>query len=226
MEVNYQMRCCGVKELNQLSSYGSAEAAMLGFCGILYPSPEQMKQRWDLTLKRAEQDKVDPYSPGYLGGWTTGAVYDNVAQYSRFRFGIFTEARSQDAIDEGRKGYGYEYGHKFADLIRKEKLGSLVCTEKHELNPNSGQYVKVWVWGIDHTALQAWYKKNRKDKSWVQKKMFDVIVNVAPAVSIFASPPTDCGTTPASAGNGITLNSASVILGSLDQGPTTATQNR
>lgn len=208
MEVNYMMRCCGVKELNTISSYRSAKEAMLGFCAIIYPEKERVKERWDLTFERAKTMKYDPYSYGFLGATSTGAVFDNPLQYSRFRFGIFTEAISQNSIDTGRTGWAYQYGQMFAKLIQDRKLGSLVSTEKHELNPNSGQFVKVWVWGIDHEALKKWYNKNREDKSWAQKKMSDVIGTVESAVTSLNSQPQAYAATLGFAANEPNLNNA------------------
>jgi hypothetical protein len=211
-EVNYLMRCCGIKEINGLSYHTTAKSAMLGFCGVIYPDPKENEAKWKRACELAEKERVPYYHPGFTGGTTSGATYDSVEQYSKFRFAIFSEAIHPVYHGEGRKGWAYQYGRMFAKFIQDNKLGSLVTTENHELNPNSGSLVKVWVWGIDHDALKAWYKK--ENPRWEQKPMSDVIGSAAPAVSAFVSQQMGSGTTVMSAGSVPTLNNGSTTLAS------------
>jgi hypothetical protein len=105
----------------------------------------------------------------------------------------------------------------FADLIRENKLGSLVSTENHELNPNSGQFVKVWVWGIDHEALNKWYSANgakEKEKSWAQKPMSAVLGAVEYVGSLCGSPQQGSEIIAGSVGNVPSSNSASTTRAS------------
>lgn len=222
IEVNYLMRCCGVKEINGLSYHHTPEAAMLAFCHMIYPTKEVSDARIADALRRAKEQNKDPYEIGFMGGTTVGAAYEDLAQYSRFRFAIFTES-SPVGGPNYRSGYLYRYGQMFADLIRKKGLGSLVATENYELNPNSGRYVKVWVWGIDHAALREWYwyKKNqpKKEKTWVQKAMSVVIGGAENAIApSLDSPPPTCGSTVANAVPTSNLNVDSTTSGSLLQG--------
>jgi hypothetical protein len=215
IEVNYLMRCCGIKEINGLSHYTNAKSALLAFCGVLYPNEKENTAKWNKAYEIESKAGDDAYIGRYTGGMVTGAVYENFEQYSKFRFAIFTEAIHPVHHGEGRKGWAYQYGQMFAKFIQDNKLGSLVTTENHELNPNSGSLVKVWVWGIDHDALKAWYAK--ENPSWAQKPMSDVIASAAPAVSVFGSQPLGSGTTVVSAGSGPTLNNGSTTLASAAQ---------
>jgi hypothetical protein len=212
LEVNYLMRCCGIKEINGLSYYTNAKSAMLGFCSVIYPNPKENDAKWKRACEQAEKENIPYYHPGFTGPQTTGAIYEGTEQYSKFRFAIFSEAIHPVYHGEGRKGWPYQYGQMFAKFIEKNKLGSLTTTDNHELNPNSGSLVKVWVWGIDHDALKAWYEK--ENPSWVQKPMSAVIGNAVPAVSFFGSQPLGSGTTVVSAQPAPTLTNASPTLAS------------
>lgn len=80
----------------------------------------------------------------------------------RFRYALFSEANSQ--------GFNSKtYGHLFAELITREKLGTLIETERN-VNPNSGNDVKVWVWTVDHNAVREWGNRNPVDKEFFKPK--------------------------------------------------------
>lgn len=64
--------------------------------------------------------------------------------YERFRYLIFTQA-----LDANR------YGINFAAFIRKYELGEVIETD-FNVNPNSGNPVKVWVWTVNHEACRQW----------------------------------------------------------------------
>jgi len=53
---------------------------------------------------------------------------------------------------------GVRNGIRFSDLIKENKLGKLLETEKKR-NPNSNRLVKVWLWEPDYKAI-AKYCKN------------------------------------------------------------------
>jgi hypothetical protein len=63
-----------------------------------------------------------------------------------FRYAIFSEA--------SRKGYG----SKFATFIKRNKLGSVVCTDWN-INPNSEHTLKGWLWTVDRDAVRDWKPK-------------------------------------------------------------------
>lgn len=65
----------------------------------------------------------------------------------RFRYAIFSQA-----------GKTSKYGLKFAAFIKEHGLGELVETGFHK-NPNSGNYLKAWIWTVDHIAVRAWLAK-------------------------------------------------------------------
>lgn len=211
LEVNYAMRCCGTHEINGLSYQSTPERAMLEFCKVIYPTEAENKTKWEKACAAAAAAGCHSWDPRFTGGMNSGAVYEHTTQYSRFRFAIFTEAVAPNELKDTRPGR--TYGRRFAKLIEQEKLGSLVSTEKHELNPNSENLVKVWVWGIDHDALKAWYAKQMGVTSWEQKPMSAVLGGAAAAVNLSGSLQAGCGTTIASAGSVPTLNNGSQISG-------------
>ena|SRR3990167_9141073 len=56
-----------------------------------------------------------------------------------------------------------EYGQKFAEYIRKHKLGT-VKAGGESYNPNSTHIINAWLWKVDGQRLKQWYVKNNKDK--------------------------------------------------------------
>jgi hypothetical protein len=76
---------------------------------------------------------------------------------NRFRYAFFTQANVTDTTGKDQFGADYTerrrlYGEKFAAYIVKNKLGTVIKTEDN-VNPNSGRFVKMWVWTIDHPAV-------------------------------------------------------------------------
>ena len=58
---------------------------------------------------------------------------------------------------------GHKYGTKFAALILREKLGEVYETQPR-VNPNSGNSIRVWVWGINRDALEAWFLQDAAER--------------------------------------------------------------
>ena len=52
-----------------------------------------------------------------------------------------------------------KYGNRFAAFILKHNLGSVVRT-KGDVNPNSGNYLIMWVWTVNWKATKNWWKEN------------------------------------------------------------------
>jgi hypothetical protein len=50
-------------------------------------------------------------------------------------------------------------GHAFAKFLKDNKLGTVVST-KPQINLNTGNTIKAWLWTVDREALVAWHKKN------------------------------------------------------------------
>lgn len=65
----------------------------------------------------------------------------------RWRHAVFTEAKGN-------------YGRKFATFLRQNHLGKVVCTPK-EINPNSGNPLRAFVWTVDWPAVEAWEQANQ-----------------------------------------------------------------
>lgn len=51
------------------------------------------------------------------------------------------------------------YGIKFKEFLESSKLGMVVQLES-TLNRNSGNMIDVFLWKVDHEALQKWYDEN------------------------------------------------------------------
>lgn len=53
----------------------------------------------------------------------------------------------------------YRYGESFATYIRRNKLGTVIASERR-VNPNSGNRVKFWVWTLHKQNLVNWANRN------------------------------------------------------------------
>lgn len=51
------------------------------------------------------------------------------------------------------------YGQAFATMIEANRLGSVTATPPM-VNPNTGNTIQAWIWGIDREAFAAWIKAN------------------------------------------------------------------
>lgn len=58
-------------------------------------------------------------------------------------------------------------GKALAQYILKHKLGTIVNTRARK-NPNSGNKVSVWIWGVNDRNLRAWYRKQEGIKRIVR----------------------------------------------------------
>lgn len=165
MFVNYNGQCCGLKELHGLSTHETSETAMIALGRIIYPTQEETAALIAKVRARALKDKADPYTEGYLTSpnraddGRRNAVFADHLAYARFRFATFAEAINPQYMGkDGAEPTNYDYGRRFAALIRKEKLGDVLETGRH-VNPNSNNHLKVWIWTLDHVALKAWLEK-------------------------------------------------------------------
>lgn len=70
-------------------------------------------------------------------------------QKDKFRYAVFTGTVHSRAVP------------RFAAFIEANNLGEVICTG-FNVNPNSNNRLKVYVWTVDHDAVQAWGKKNGK----------------------------------------------------------------
>lgn len=89
-----------------------------------------------------------------------------------FRYAVFTQAQSQSTpICEGKslidKGTGY--GYRFANYIREHNLGDLIETP-FNVNPNSNNNLKLWVWTINLETIKKHWEKLDKEY-WTKDKI-------------------------------------------------------
>ena len=140
MEMN-PLRCCGVKELNLLSSYDSAKAAFKAWANLTY------------------------LRTGYILG-ADGVARTGPDPYTKFRYVLFSQANIPTYAETfSRK----KYGEKFARLITDNHLGTVLETTSN-INPNSINSLKVWLWTVDHEACAAYAKKLTVEKTSVEVK--------------------------------------------------------
>lgn len=78
--------------------------------------------------------------------------YDTFYDDQSFRFVYFTEA-----IPSGKRINSVNYGKQFAAYIEKENLGKVTAIP-HEVNPNTGNKVGVFVWVVDWNGVHKWFR--------------------------------------------------------------------
>ncbi len=79
---------------------------------------------------------------------------DNVSEVKeRFEGGGWNDAdRCAFVVFSDRSGRGRS-GPALAAFIKRHKLGTVVSTRSKK-NPNSGNMITIWVWGVDAAALK------------------------------------------------------------------------
>lgn len=164
VQVNYYSKCCGLKEIDGLTSDKNPERSMLSFCSIIYPTEEENTEHLVEAKKIAANAGV-PIPVGgpntraeqvYWGSYAQNGAFESPIQYGRFRFATFSEAVPPNPEYDTHPSY--MYGRKFAAFITDNGLGTVVASPR-AINPNSGNNLQVWVWCIDHDTLKAWYEK-------------------------------------------------------------------
>lgn len=165
ISVNYNSKCCGLKEIDGLAHIVKTEDAMLEFCKVIYPTEHENEKHLALARQIAAGNHVTigpngPVNHGdgfYWGGYAHNGAFESPVQYSRFRFATFSEA-IPPPLETREQNSAYAYGRRFAAFITKHGLGTVVESPR-EINPNSGNHLQVWVWCINHDTLKAWYDK-------------------------------------------------------------------
>lgn len=66
---------------------------------------------------------------------------------THWRYAIFTEAYVPGDQPQG-------YGSEFADFIKAKGLGLVVEADGPQVNPNSGNMLRVWIWTVDHDTTR------------------------------------------------------------------------
>lgn len=138
------LHCCGLKELAGISSFADPEALMIELVRPEVPDkpvPGQIPPE-PKTL--------------YMDLSSHGSGYEK-PQVVRCAFIAFTEARAAG------------YGKKLRDYIIKHKLGTVTETE-NKMNTNSGNNIRVYMWGVDFAALEQFrlnhpHKKKKKESA-------------------------------------------------------------
>jgi hypothetical protein len=74
--------------------------------------------------------------------------------FSRCAFILFTAAGG-GGVEAAAKGYW----HRLRHYIEEQKLGEIVEGPPRR-NPNTGNWVIVYIWALDRDALVAWAKKH------------------------------------------------------------------
>lgn len=168
MRINYGLHCCGIKELDQLANAG-AEANMHQFCQTTMPDPEANKVMVEKVQARALKLGVSWYNLIGIQNPPVEAyvVFNDPAQYARFRYAIFSEAHYRNTPEDA----GPTYGRDFARFITSHKLGEVICTGRH-INPNSSNLLRAWIWTVDWDQLRTWYATELKKKG---KTLWDTL---------------------------------------------------
>lgn len=113
---------------------------LTGCCGIreLHGLSQYVDRRRVFDAQKALKDFTKMvYYPDHLGRWR-----------DRWRFAIFAENRS------------YTYGREFMAFIKELGLGDVVESQR-DVNPNSSNQLKVYLWTVNHEAVKAWMKDQK-----------------------------------------------------------------
>lgn len=70
---------------------------------------------------------------------------------------LFVQQASYAYVIFTQTGYHIN-GIRLAFYIQRNGLGS-VTSDGSRINPNTLNFLKVWVWGINRRAFRAWYEK-------------------------------------------------------------------
>lgn len=125
--------CCGMLEIDGLSTVDTAELGMKGLCTTLEANPHN-------------------YMP-------QGAANPQGLAGARFGLLIFSGvvARVQTDHYSGRRD---DYGAAFNDYILEKRLGPVVAGPA-ATNPRTNNTVRAWTWAPDKAALNGWWIANR-----------------------------------------------------------------
>ena len=106
------------------------------------------------TAKDAMLDFCERVTDDEDDGWDETPTFSSLAAFYVFS----GEVKRTDGT---KVPLGGKYGPNFADFIKRNKLGSVVCTEAHPNRVNHPKHiVKIWVWHPDLKRLMAWRKKH------------------------------------------------------------------
>lgn len=106
----------------------------------------------------------------------------------RSLYNVFTQATrfgydQNDVLlpaEDDPSGYGYQ----FAQFIRDNNLGEVIDAVPGGINPNSQNFIKMWIWVVDWDALHTWFLDEAKRRDYkyvapVPTQPLDVILQQA-----------------------------------------------
>lgn len=128
VEISSDISCCGISEIDGIQDRRMTPQAL---------------------LKQIKEEFFEEYTD-YNGTWNpTINDYNYETRVKPVcRYLIFSDARD-------RKGTTHSVGQGLADLITKHSLGEVVSGVEHR-NPNSYNWLKVWVWAVDDEKFKEW----------------------------------------------------------------------
>lgn len=134
-----KLNCCGIKEIHGISQWAYKDP------GYVVPMLKDIvKASYDFCAK------VD---------WHDRFLYFKAPPREPFwRYFMFTQAQTPNIGSEMWE-LRQSYGDKLAHYIRENNLGTVTVSEEN-LNPNSGNRLKIFIWTFNWTDLKAWYEKN------------------------------------------------------------------
>lgn len=127
--VNTSFDCCGLHEINGISEYRDDNEDVL-FALLTTDEGGEFDPKTDTFKELRSLDTEKLLSGSHV---------------------VFTQA-SKTRVKSG-------YGYNLANLIEKEKLGTVVAGDPSR-NPNSGNYVHPFIWTPDKKGIRAWAKRN------------------------------------------------------------------
>jgi hypothetical protein len=142
--------CCGVMDISDLHIWKRPETAL--------------KQ----ILKSTETVAFGVYvAPS--GRWTPGKGYEKPGGYTKLDSPKITPLKNAYGMFSGVQKE--QYAQRFASFLKREKLGRVVKAHA-AYNPNhpervgkTGGKLLVYLWTIDHQALEQWIQKNIKTEA-------------------------------------------------------------
>lgn len=102
-----------------------------------------------LGFYRSPQKALLDLLKGQMGGCQN--IADLGVRVARFRYVMFAQAASHKMEKS--------YGDRFKAFLLHNKLGTVIETDWN-INPNSYNQLKIFIWTIDWTTTRAWAEKH------------------------------------------------------------------
>ena len=134
--------CCGVRELSGLSYLGRTAS------GRVVTEKDYLLTAIHANWGGNPTDLEWRLSKGYSPSSSLGVL--------KCAYIFFTQAVAPGYVGTDRDP---RYGHRFADWLEAQKLGH-VHRHPPTINTNSGNQLTLFIWTVDHPALEAWTREN------------------------------------------------------------------